>query len=198
MIKSWVSNIIKNDNNLGIKNCNEIIMINKLNDIYIKYDFIGFGEFSKIFKCIKHGNDKIYGLKAIKRNNNNNISDIIYSNELFILKYIKHDNIIKYYNTYINNKYYYIEMEYCFGGNLNEFIYNNNNYNGILNEIILKQFIYKLCDIMKLFHSNNIIHKDIKPQNIMLKYKNNLIDFRLIDFGTSVIIDNNSHYFDKS
>ncbi len=54
-------------------------------------------------------------------------------------------------------------------------------------KLFYKDIIYLLKEAIKYLHGLKIYHFDIKPENIMM---NNLLDFKLIDFGNSKIIPN--------
>ena len=71
-------------------------------------------------------------------------------------------------------------MEYVDGGELFEKIKNSNNQK--LSEQNAQEYMKKLFGAVCHMHSCGIIHRDIKPQNIMLNKNDEL---KLIDFGLS-------------
>lgn len=84
-----------------------------------------------------------------------------------------------------------IVMEYCEGGNINEVLQDMTNKDKLA-------AIYQILLGIEFCHKKNIIHGDLKPQNILLKYKYipNKINENLIkisDFGLSVRRDNNEN-----
>lgn len=119
--------------------------------------------------------------------------------EIEIMKMLCHKNIIKYISSDFMNEYtpnknkiYHIKMEYCEYGDLytilkeqnDEFINDfklRNIYKGFDNGFINK-FLQDILNAIKYLHDNNIIHRDIKLQNILIKKDNN-ITFKLSDFG---------------
>ena len=54
--------------------------------------------------------------------------------------------------------------------------------------MIFKSFIRKLLEILKFFMNLGISHNDIKPENLLLTYKENL-NLKLIDFGSCTFRD---------
>lgn len=147
----------------------------------INYDEkLGEGSYAKVYggkivsteeKCaIRIINNLIYKTKE-------DINDL--KTELHISLYVKHPNIVKIYHyeqDYANTIYV---MEYC-ETNLNNYV---NEYN-YLNESISFHFFSQLALAVKYLHNNNIIHRDIKLENILIKSRKTL-KICLTDFGFS-------------
>ena len=68
-----------------------------------------------------------------------------------------------------NSKHMYIITEYCFG-NLEDYIKLNNNKLSIDN---IRTILLQLNNVLKLFRQKRIIHRNIKPSNILISYNNN-------------------------
>jgi calcium-dependent protein kinase len=87
--------------------------------------------------------------------------------ELLILMEVDHPNIIKFYETYRDEKYYRIVMEYCPGGELFEEISNRGKFTESDSCVILRQVL----SAVKHLHDKNIAHRDLKPENIIFVNK---------------------------
>lgn len=99
--------------------------------------------------------------------------------EISILKQLKHPLIATLFNTYQDENYYYLVMEYVENGNLRDYI----NSNGRLMEAVAKRYFMQLISVLDYLHnSKQIAHRDIKPENILLDRYYNI---RIIDFGLS-------------
>ena len=91
--------------------------------------------------------------------------------ELEILHKMKHKNIvgIKNYKKTKNN--HYIFLEYCNGGDLDdyckEYIF---RYKHPLNELYIQKILRQIVPALQYMHNNNIIHRDIKLKNILLNF----------------------------
>jgi serine/threonine protein kinase len=106
--------------------------------------------------------------------------------EIDILRMLSHESIIKF-NDYMETNYiYYLNLEYCDKGDVYHILKNNNN--DITNEFIY-EFTKQTANGLAYLHENNIIHRDIKLQNILVKTndinRNYKYIFKLSDFGFS-------------
>ena len=158
---------------------NNIYPINKFNKKYKILETLGksYTALIKKVKCNKTNN--IYVAKIIYKNK---IGDYIYR-EYNILKNIKD---IKYtpilYNTYEDDKYLVLIIQMYIKPDLADYLFNND----VLCEYKVKFIIFSTLKILHNLHKNNVIHMDIKPENLMFDYNRNL---NIIDFGLSSFIN---------
>ena len=161
--------------------------------------FLGKGAFGEIYLAQKLDNQQLYAAKVLdkKRMDSPKLKKYL-DREIAILKKLDHPNIVKFYEQFDDKDNYYIIIEYCNGGNLLE---NLKKYIEIYNEPFSIEIIQHLMrEIIRAFghiHSNRIIHRDIKLQNILLSYDNendkknfNLMKakVKIIDFGVAIEI----------
>lgn len=101
-------------------------------------------------------------------------------NEVKIMQQVDHPNIVKYYETYDTDKYMYLCMELCTGGELFEKVTNRKKpFSEQEAAVVMKD----LLKALQHCHSQCIIHRDIKPENIMYG-KSGYVKF--IDFGFAI------------
>ena len=93
---------------------------------------------------------------------------------------IDHPNIVKYYETYNDHKFIYLCMELCTGGELFKKIEKENK----INESIAAKYMIKLISALQHCHSQGIVHRDIKPDNIMFGCHG---EVKFIDFGFAIV-----------
>lgn len=79
-------------------------------------------------------------------------------------------------------------MEYIEGGDLKSFIHNKKLKNEKIDEKIIWKFSQQIFEALNFMHKKNIIHRDIKPQNLFIT-KNMVI--KIGDFGVSKVIISN-------
>ena len=145
-------------------------------------DIIGKGTFSSVYSAFNINNpNKSYAIKIIKMNKINDQIKSKVKHEINIHKIIEHPNIIKMNDSFYYNGLLYIVFDKCkndlaYELNYNKLIIISNRINWI-NQLLLG-IIY--------LHSNNIIHRDLKTQNILLTYD---LDVKIADFGFAKCIN---------
>ena len=121
---------------------------------------------------------------AIKKISNTEKTKPKLLNEIEIMEKMNHKNIIKIYDTIINDNYdFVIILEYCESGTLKDYMKIVKKFS----ENIVKYYIKQLKDALYFLYINNILHRDLKPDNILLK--DNYRTLKLADFGLSKILN---------
>ena len=159
------------------------------NEVYDVVKIIGHGSISTISKIKKTGMDEkdmktsktkintYYALKEIDMSivEKHLIEEL--ENEINLLKALDHPNIIKVYETYKVKTRKAIVMELCSGGDL----YTRNPYS----EKQAAKIVKECLSAVAYLHSRNVIHRDIKFENIMFESEQPNARVKLIDFGLS-------------
>ena len=152
---------------------------------YILDKEIGSGGFGKVLEGIHIPTGEKVAIKILDKKKLNsdplNLKRVFF--EISILKNIRHKNIIKLYEVMETPQKIYLIMEYCQGGELFNYIINKKH----LTEIQSCKFFHEIIDALEYLHVQNIVHRDIKPQNILLDTLNNELTIKIIDFGISNI-----------
>uniref|UniRef100_A0A8C1UD94 non-specific serine/threonine protein kinase n=1 Tax=Cyprinus carpio TaxID=7962 RepID=A0A8C1UD94_CYPCA len=99
-------------------------------------------------------------------------------NEISILSILQHNNIIAYFNHFMDKNTLLIELEYCNGGNLYDKI--NQQKGELFKEEVVVWYLYQIAAAVAHIHKAGVLHRDIKTLNIFLT-KTNLI--KLGDYG---------------
>lgn len=105
-------------------------------------------------------------------------------NEISILSILHHNNIIAYFNHFLDKNTLLIELEYCNGGNLYDKI--NQQKGALFKEEVVVWYLYQIAAAVAHIHKAGILHRDIKTLNIFLT-KTNLI--KLGDYGLAKKLD---------
>ncbi|KAF0277509.1 hypothetical protein FOG50_01664 [Hanseniaspora uvarum] len=143
-----------------------------INDYYIIQEELGNGHYA----VVKRGINKLTKKKAaIKEFYKQSIDDLYkFDKECDILVGLKHDNIVKLYDTFIEPipkepTFFktFLVMEYANGGEL----FNRIVKKGKLSVDESKNIFRQLLSGVKYLHLNHIIHRDIKPENVLLEIK---------------------------
>lgn len=113
--------------------------------------------------------------------------------ELYILDLMTNANdelkkcVVGYYGTLIDDEYLYVIMEYLPGPCLTHYVTTTHtNCNSKSAKDIL-QIALHLSESIRLLHSFNITHRDIKPGNIMADHNGK---FKIVDFGFAALLNN--------
>jgi serine/threonine protein kinase len=172
----------------------ELLQMNQTtyNNRYKEIRSLGNGSFGKLILAKDLKSNKEVAIKIIDKTNFDHRLYKLFDGEIKILKTINHPNIVKFYDFYETDKNIYIIMQYIKGGTLKEYL---NKYK-IISENKVKEIIFYLLNAVEYLHKNEIVHRDIKLENIMLENENDLKSLKLIDFGLSISIndtDNNEY-----
>ena len=143
---------------------------------------LGRGCFGYAYKVLNNENNNIYVMKKIpKHRNSKEIMEDI-KNEAKLLSKVNSEHIVKYYESFSSENSFNIVMEFVDGSNLQNYIGDHRREHKKIEEEDIYSFIVDICKGLKEIHSKNIIHKDIKPDNLFLT-TNGII--KIGDFGIS-------------
>ena len=169
-------------------------------DDYSLEKSLGKGAFGEVYLTTKKGTKKLFATKKIERAQVDSGHSVKYLiNEIQILKELNHPNIVKFEEIKKTKNHYYIIMEYCNGGELYKTLekYMDKNKKPF-NQEIVQHLMRQIIEAFKYIHGKNIIHRDIKLENILLHYDNeedrkNLnvmkAKVKIIDFGFAAKIE---------
>ena len=158
---------------------------------------LGKGTFGEVYLSTKRGRREYFATKKLDRKQADRPSFMKhFQNEITILKTLNHPNIVKFEELKMTKDYYYIVMEYINGGSLTDCLHKyQKKYGKAFPENIVQYLMRQIIDAIKYIHGRNIIHRDLKLDNIMCNFdndndKNNLNMLRtrikIIDFGLAM------------
>jgi serine/threonine protein kinase len=111
-------------------------------------------------------------------------------NEISLLRVMRHKSVVKLYETFETDKHFLFVMELCAGGDLLSFVRKRRKLNEVLAKYLFKQIIEGIGYI----HSKNILHRDIKLENILLDDKGHI---KIADFGVGKQIKPGQTLYDQ-
>ena len=160
-------------------------------DKYIRGKKLGNGTFGVVYEAKNIQFNNTVAMKIIKKEENMN--QLIIKNEIDILKKLSHPNIVRIYEFYESSNNFYLINEYCDGGELFYYINKKN-----LSEQQLSIIFYQVFSGLCYLHENKILHRDMKPENILISKKEpdlytkeEYFWIQIIDFGTAKIFEHN-------
>ncbi|MBR6009036.1 MAG: protein kinase [Clostridia bacterium] len=138
---------------------------------------IGTGGMSVVYKAKDEKTGRIVALKILKDEYRKD-ADFIkrFRHEATAAQSLSHPNIVKLYTVGSDQDTQYITMEYINGRTLSEIIRDE----GPLSETRCVRYAVKILDALSQAHKKGIIHRDIKPDNILIDEDDNV---KVADFG---------------
>jgi len=157
-------------------------------DTYTVLEKLGEGAFSEVF-LVRHRFLGLQAMKVFKSNSLTPTSDQF--KEAFILSRVAHPNIVRIFEANkingSNGERSYVTMEHAAGGTLHSFLSSRPKLVSEMSVRIQKQ----ICAGLSAAHSQKpaIIHRDVKPQNILLTDNESDFTVKVADFGLAKNID---------
>lgn len=138
---------------------------------------IGFGSSSRVFAVEDPQTKHIYAVKSLLPQNDSSL--ILKEIEVMINKNLRSPFLLGYYNYFSENETTHLFCEYCENGDLENFM---KKRTGDLTEEECLSIFGQIVMGLSVLHQANVIHRDIKPQNLLLNNKN---EIKIADFGIS-------------
>jgi calcium-dependent protein kinase len=164
-------------------------------DDYEFFDKAGQGSFGKVMVVRHKATKQVRACKAITLRGGQNQLELI-KTETHLLRSLDHPNILKLFETYYDGSNVYMISELCEGGSLMDrlnFHYppnQKNNPNRLMSEGLVALIMQQLLAAVACCHSQKIIHRDIKPDNILFVNRSKESPLKLIDFGLATTLEN--------
>lgn len=150
----------------------------KLDGRYLIESLIGVGGMANVYKGrdVRTGNQ--IAVKVLKEEFLDN-EELVrrFKNESKAISILNHPNIVKVYDVSVTDQLQYIVMEYIDGITLKEYLKQRNS------ALTWKEVVHFATQVLSALdhaHSKGIVHRDVKPQNIMLQADGSI---KMMDFG---------------
>ena len=184
---------IKEESMISISNR---LFINEIKEIpkkkYITQKLLGVGTYGQVFLVQNKYTKEYFAMKEIPKTSEDLLSDNEIMDEIEILKNLDHPDIVRITEFYNTENSYYLINEYCKYGELYEQV--KNEFSETQIAVMFRQILSGIAYL----HSNNIIHRDLKLENILISdieksitTNEDLFLVKIIDFGTAKIFDKN-------
>lgn len=149
----------------------------RLDGRYEIIEIIGVGGMAVVYKAFDNIDNRIVAVKILKDEYlTNEEFRRRFKNESKAIAVLSHPNIVKVYDVSYGDRLQYIVMEYVEGITLKEYI----EQQGIIETREAVYFVTQILRALQHAHDKGIVHRDIKPQNIMLISDGTI---KVTDFG---------------
>lgn len=105
-----------------------------------------------------------------------------FENEIRIIQQLHHHGVVQLYDLIKDNQFYYIIMELCRGGDLFQYIVENQH----LSELEAKYCLKQIFEALQYVHSSGVVHRDLKPENLFFDEFGRI---KIGDFGLSRFVN---------
>ncbi|KAF7310567.1 Protein kinase domain-containing protein [Mycena chlorophos] len=155
--------------------------------------FIGAGAFGSVYSAVNLDNLTVMAVKEIKFQELSGLPNLYaqIKDELSVMELLHHPNIVEYYGIEVHRDKVYIFEEFCQGGSLAALL----EHGRIEDESIIQIYTMQMLDGLAYLHSQGIVHRDIKPDNILLDHRGVI---KFVDFGAAKILAKNQRTMQRS
>ena len=143
-----------------------------------KYEVLGIvgeGAYGIVYKCLNKETNKYVAVKKFKETHDKLVQKTM-KRELAMLQLLRHENVVEFQESFVSKGNFFLVFEYV-EKNLLEVL--EESPRGLSPKLI-RSLVYQMCKAVSYLHKNNMIHRDVKPENLLIDENFNL---KLCDFG---------------
>ncbi|XP_045537746.1 cyclin-dependent kinase-like 1 isoform X2 [Papilio machaon] len=156
---------------------------------YEKLAKLGEGSYGLVYKCRDRETGALVAVKKFLENDDDPLIRKIALREIRMLKNLKHPNLVNLLEVFRRKRKLHLVFEYCDHTVLHEL----DKYPAGCPELLSKQIIWQTLQGVAYCHRHNCIHRDVKPENILLTADGVV---KLCDFGFARMISPGESYTD--
>lgn len=150
---------------------------------YVFNSVLGRGQYGTVYKAMTVTSHDVCAIKVIsKAKVTGSEHEKSLQREINVLAFLNHPNIVRLHDFFEDSENYYLVMDLCPGGELQEYIMKN----GKVKEETAALLFQQIVSAIAYCHSSGIVHRDIKPANVMIE---KFPVVKVTDFGLCATIE---------
>ncbi|XP_057652897.1 peripheral plasma membrane protein CASK isoform X1 [Diorhabda carinulata] len=158
-------------------------------EVYELCEEIGRGPFSLVKKCIHRQTGQHFAAKVVdvaKFTSSPGLSTDDLKREATICHMLKHPHIVELLETYSSEGMLYMVFEFMEGSDLCYEVVRRASEGFVYSETVASHYMRQILEALRYCHENDIVHRDIKPECILLASKENSAPVKLGGFGVAI------------
>ncbi|XP_023225927.1 serine/threonine-protein kinase D3-like [Centruroides sculpturatus] len=152
-------------------------------------EVLGSGQFGIVYGGVHRTSGRAVAIKVIDKQRFPTKQEAQLKNEVSILQNLSYPGVVNLERMYETNEKIFVVMEKLKGDMLDMILTSEKRR---LSERITKFLVYQILIALKHLHSKNIVHCDLKPENVLLSSNSDFPQVKLCDFGFARIIGEKS------
>ncbi|KAH6944818.1 hypothetical protein HPB50_005363 [Hyalomma asiaticum] len=130
---------------------------------------VGNGEFGSVYKCLHRLDGCVYAIKKSRKPMRGTQDEKTALNEVYAHAVLgQHLHVVRYYSAWAEDDHMIIQNEFCNEGSLADAIQRNARDGEPFSEKDLRRILLHVAEGLRYMHSQNLVHMDIKPENIFI------------------------------
>lgn len=164
----------------GFRSYKQLLNTGNIFDSYVQGKKLGSGNMASVYRYKRITDGVCLAAKVVEKKSLTELTE--FTNELEILAACSgHKHILDLHDIYEDKDNFYLLTDLLEGGELFDRIC----VMGVYNESIAKSIIIPILDALKFIHAKEVLHRDVKPENLLLMDKSDGALLKIADFGVA-------------
>eukprot|EP00437_Effrenium_voratum_P036808 CAMPEP_0181468542 /NCGR_PEP_ID=MMETSP1110-20121109/37543_1 /TAXON_ID=174948 /ORGANISM="Symbiodinium sp., Strain CCMP421" /LENGTH=381 /DNA_ID=CAMNT_0023593393 /DNA_START=38 /DNA_END=1183 /DNA_ORIENTATION=- len=165
--------------------------------VYNVEEYVGQGAFSTVWRAMHKTSGQI---RAIKKIDTTDLSPREVAHEIAIMRFLRHENVVRCYDVFLEGQYVHVVMDMFNGGDLVDGLNVHRRAHGRLPSRQLRNLASQMSQAIAHVHALQIIHRDVKGENFLSDRPNigdPAVKVALSDFGTAIRVEKSEKVYSR-